>query len=117
MTVNVHEAKTQLSKLLQRVEEGETIVIARAGRPVAQLGPIAKLPLVVREFRSVPYGAQVGQETQMNEDLGYEAWKAQIAGAKPFVIGIADGEFSVPAEALETPNWLTEEFEKGDLSV
>jgi prevent-host-death family protein len=35
--VNVHEAKTQLSRLLQRVEKGEEIVIARAGRPVARL--------------------------------------------------------------------------------
>ena len=35
--VNVHEAKTNLSKLLQRVEEGETIVIARAGKPIAEL--------------------------------------------------------------------------------
>lgn len=35
--VNVHEAKTHLSKLLERVENGETIVIARAGRPVAEL--------------------------------------------------------------------------------
>jgi len=35
--VNVHEAKTHLSKLLERVENGETIVIARAGKPVAEL--------------------------------------------------------------------------------
>lgn len=35
--VNVHEAKTQLSKLLERVEAGEDIVIARNGAPVARL--------------------------------------------------------------------------------
>jgi prevent-host-death family protein len=35
--VNVHEAKSQLSKLLEQVESGERIVIARAGRPVAVL--------------------------------------------------------------------------------
>lgn len=35
--VNVHEAKTQLSKLLERVEAGEEIVLARAGKPVARL--------------------------------------------------------------------------------
>jgi len=39
-TVNVHQAKTQLSRLLQQVEAGETIVIARAGKPSAQLVPI-----------------------------------------------------------------------------
>ena len=43
-TVNVHEAKTQLSKLLQQVEAGETIVIARAGKPSAQLVPINANP-------------------------------------------------------------------------
>jgi len=37
--VNVHEAKTHLSRLLERVENGETITIARAGRPVADLTP------------------------------------------------------------------------------
>ncbi len=37
--VNVYEAKTQLSKLLERVEAGEEIVIARHGRPVARLVP------------------------------------------------------------------------------
>jgi prevent-host-death family protein len=36
-TVNVHEAKTQLSRLLEAVEAGEEVVIARAGRPVARL--------------------------------------------------------------------------------
>jgi prevent-host-death family protein len=35
--VNVHEAKTELSKLLELVEAGERVVIARAGRPVAVL--------------------------------------------------------------------------------
>ena len=38
--VNIHEAKTQLSQLLQRVEEGQEICIARAGKPVAILKAI-----------------------------------------------------------------------------
>ena len=38
---NVHEAKTHLSRLLERVERGEEIVIARAGKPVARLVPVA----------------------------------------------------------------------------
>jgi len=37
MEVNVHEAKTHLSRLLKRVEAGEEITIARAGVPVARL--------------------------------------------------------------------------------
>lgn len=39
MQVNVHEAKTQLSRLLELVEDGETVVIARHGQPVAELVP------------------------------------------------------------------------------
>jgi prevent-host-death family protein len=39
--VNIHEAKTHFSKLLARVSAGEEIVIARAGKPVARLAPIA----------------------------------------------------------------------------
>jgi prevent-host-death family protein len=38
--VNVHEAKTHLSQLLVRVAQGEEIIIARAGKPVARLVPI-----------------------------------------------------------------------------
>jgi prevent-host-death family protein len=38
-TVNIHEAKTHLSRLVERVEAGEEVVIARAGRPVARLIP------------------------------------------------------------------------------
>ena len=37
LIVNVHQAKTQLSRLLARVEGGEEIVIARRGEPVARL--------------------------------------------------------------------------------
>jgi prevent-host-death family protein len=37
--VNIHEAKTHLSQLLERVEGGEEIVIARAGKPIARLVP------------------------------------------------------------------------------
>ena len=37
--VNIHQAKTHLSRLVERVEAGEEIVIARAGRPVARLVP------------------------------------------------------------------------------
>jgi prevent-host-death family protein len=41
-TVNIHEAKTQLSKLIARVEAGEEIVIARDGSPVARLVAVRK---------------------------------------------------------------------------
>lgn len=37
--VNIHDAKTRLSKLVARAERGERIIIARAGKPAAILGP------------------------------------------------------------------------------
>jgi prevent-host-death family protein len=40
--VNIHEAKTHFSRLVDRAAKGEEIVIARAGRPVARLGPLAE---------------------------------------------------------------------------
>jgi prevent-host-death family protein len=40
--VNMHEAKTHLSKLVQRVEDGAEIVIKRAGKPAAKLVPIER---------------------------------------------------------------------------
>jgi prevent-host-death family protein len=41
--VNVHAAKTHLSRLLDRAVEGEEIVIARAGKPVARLVPFERV--------------------------------------------------------------------------
>ena len=42
--VDIHEAKTHLSKLLKRVMSGERIIIAKAGKPVAVLSPISEVP-------------------------------------------------------------------------
>lgn len=49
-TVNVQDAKTRLSELLKRVEAGEEIVIARAGKPVAELRPVRQVDLVFGGF-------------------------------------------------------------------
>lgn len=40
--VNIHDAKTNLSRLVERVEQGEEIVIGRAGKPVARLVPVTE---------------------------------------------------------------------------
>jgi prevent-host-death family protein len=40
--INIHAAKTQLSRLLDAVTAGEEVIIARAGKPVARLVPIAE---------------------------------------------------------------------------
>ena len=39
--INVHEAKTHLSKLLERAHAGEEIILAKAGKPYARLMPLA----------------------------------------------------------------------------
>lgn len=40
MTFNIHEAKTQFSKLVEKVQNGEKVLIAKSGNPVAELIPI-----------------------------------------------------------------------------
>ena len=60
--VNVHQAKTHLSKLLARVRKGEEIVLAKAGKPVAKIVPFEPAPK-----RRVP-GSARGQFT-MSDDF------------------------------------------------
>lgn len=63
-TVNVHEAKTHLSRILEQVEGGEEIVIARAGHPVARLIPFESAP------RSVaPPGSLAGSGFWIADDF------------------------------------------------
>lgn len=55
--INVHAAKTHFSRLLDRAQEGEEFVIAKAGKPVARLGPLVprgkkrRLGLLEGKFR------------------------------------------------------------------
>ena len=42
--VNIHEAKTHLSRLLEKVGQGEEVVIARSGKPVARLVAVTEPP-------------------------------------------------------------------------
>lgn len=44
-TINIHDAKTQFSKLIEAVSQGEKVIIAKAGKPVAQLTAIESAPL------------------------------------------------------------------------
>jgi prevent-host-death family protein len=43
-TVNIHEAKTQFSKLVDRAHGGEELIVAKAGKPWARLVPLEKRP-------------------------------------------------------------------------
>ena len=55
-TVNIHAAKTHLSRLVDEVSEGGEVVIARAGRPVARL-----VPLTPTRGRRAGFGALRGR--------------------------------------------------------
>ena len=63
-TVNIHEAKTNLSRLLEAVERGEEIVIARAGHPIATLTAY-KPP----RRKIAPPGSMEGQGFWMADDF------------------------------------------------
>lgn len=58
MEVNVHHAKTHLSKLIAAVESGEEVIIARAGKPAVKL---VIVPLPVRKSRKHLRGSGIGK--------------------------------------------------------
>jgi prevent-host-death family protein len=74
MQVNVHEAKTQLSRLLELVEEGETVVIARHGRPVAELVPVQQTDFPFGVARAEPLVASGDDWWQPMTDEEAETW-------------------------------------------
>jgi prevent-host-death family protein len=65
---NIHEAKSQLSKLIEAMQQGETVVIAKAGKPVAVLGPV---PGSVRRVRGILRG-QIKLGADFDEPLPTE---------------------------------------------
>jgi prevent-host-death family protein len=60
-TVTIHAAKTQLSKLIARVEAGEEVIIARRDKPVARLVPVGQTA-PKRRFGSMKGKVWVGPE-------------------------------------------------------
>jgi len=52
-TVNIHEAKTHLSRLLEDVRRGERVIIAKAGEPVAELVPVSRPDIAYGALASV----------------------------------------------------------------
>ncbi len=63
-TVNIHEAKTHLSRLLEAVERGEEVVIARAGKPVARLSAY-----VPPKRKILPPGSMEGRGWWISDDF------------------------------------------------
>ncbi len=76
--VNVHEAKTHLSRLLERAHDGEEIILAKAGKPYARLMPLA--PMEGKRIGLLP-GLMVGPEffePLPEEELA--AWEGAYSG-------------------------------------
>jgi prevent-host-death family protein len=73
MQVNVQEAETKLSKLLELVELGETVVIARDGKPVAELVPVPK-QVPAAERKPFPFGI-ARNSPLINPNAGDEWWQ------------------------------------------
>ncbi len=71
-TANIHEAKTTLSKLIQRALDGEEVIIAKAGKPLVRLTPIAEAPAV---DRAAIFGMFAGQMILSDdwEDSAFDA--------------------------------------------
>lgn len=53
MEVNIHEAKTQLSRLIQRALAGEEVTIAKAGKPLVRLTPVEKRKPILGSARGM----------------------------------------------------------------
>jgi prevent-host-death family protein len=75
LTVNVHDAKTHLSKLLEQAHGGQEIILAKAGKPYARLVPLAPEPVQRRPGR---LRGQVGDEFfDPLPDAELEAWEGR----------------------------------------
>jgi prevent-host-death family protein len=72
-TVNVHEAKTHLSRLLDRVHAGEEIILAKSGKPFARLVPIREEKLVRKPGRLSGHVGDAFFEPLPEEEL--HAWE------------------------------------------
>lgn len=74
MQVNVHEAKTRLSQPLELVEAGETVVIARHGKPVAELVRVRKKGFPFGIARSRPLAPPGDGRWQPMTDEQVDEW-------------------------------------------
>jgi prevent-host-death family protein len=72
--VNIHYAKTQLSRLLELVEQGEPVIIARNGKPVAELVPARTLGLPIGIARNEPLVAPGDEWWQPMTDQEADDW-------------------------------------------
>lgn len=80
MVVNIHEAKTHFSKLIERVRAGEEVVIAKAGQPVAKLVPIAdeQGPRVPGALKGKIWLADDWDSPEVNEEIAKPFYESRI---------------------------------------
>lgn len=71
LQMNIHEAKTHLSRLLEELENGEDIIIARHGKPVARLIPYTAKPLKQRQPGSLHGKISISEnfDTPLPDDI------------------------------------------------
>ena len=78
MQINVHEAKTKLSALIASVENGDVVILARAGKPVARIVPYVKnrggmaLGLAAHALLNIPAGELLDAMDREVEGMFYE---------------------------------------------
>lgn len=70
--VNVHEAKTRLSEILQRVQGGEEFLICRNGKPVADLVPHRMRSRIKKD----PFLSRIAVKGDLTKPISEGAWEA-----------------------------------------
>lgn len=95
-TVNIHNAKTNLSKLVEAAERGEETIIARNGKPVARIVPIAP-PLVAAGEKNTPGMRLRGSLKGKVEIIDPDWWKPDDELADLFENGkVLPEDFDAP---------------------
>lgn len=77
-TVNIHQAKTHLSRLVEDAAKGEEIIIAKAGRPMARLVPVASTERRIPKLgtmRDKIWVADDWDSLETNEAIWEDFWK------------------------------------------
>jgi prevent-host-death family protein len=84
--VNIHEAKTHLSRLVERAAAGEEIVIARAGKPVARLVPVnggKPRPQRIGAWKGKVWLADDWDSEAVNEEIASDFYESEVLSPEP----------------------------------
>lgn len=92
VTFNIHDAKTNLSKLIERALAGEEVVIAKAGKPVVRLAPIViDKPKPGSWIGSLKGKIEIGPDFEFtNEEI--ELFYADNLDLSPLMEGVAESD-------------------------